>query len=61
MKQNLSDSVCSFERLPREGYLRVGRTGYIRRSIAPAGRSLFPARPRRFGKALTEITATMFL
>ena len=56
MKQNLTASVYSFEKLRREGYLYVDKTEYIWQLINPAGESYFLSRPRRFGKSLTLST-----
>ena len=56
MKQNLTASVYSFEKLRREGYLYVDKTEYIWQLINPAGESYFLSRPRRFGKSLTVST-----
>ena len=41
MKQNLTASVYSFEKLRREGYLYVDKTEYIWQLINPAGESYF--------------------
>ena len=56
MKQNLTASVYSFEKLRKEGYLYVDKTEYIWQLINPAGESYFLSRPRRFGKSLTVST-----
>ena len=56
MKQNLTASVYSFEKLRNEGYLYVDKTEYIWQMINPAGESYFLSRPRRFGKSLTVST-----
>ena len=56
MKQNLTASVYSFEKLRNEGYLYVDKTEYIWQLINPAGESYFLSRPRRFGKSLTVST-----
>lgn len=55
MMSKLPIGIQSFERLRKEGYLYIDKTGYIQK-LADAGSVYFLSRPRRFGKSLLVST-----